>query len=190
MRTLGFRTHVLLAIAGAAGLVFALGRPWYAAAPEVDPNAARDIGDINGPLNAFFAGVERWLTGTVGQTGWQALDYAAIAIAAMAGLAAVGALACMAPPLQMLGRDLLRYGALFAFAIAAWKVLDPPGTNAAIELRHGALAAVGCATVLLTGGLGAASAPLRRRTVARKFEAPPPPAPPAYGTTGSTAPPG
>ena len=33
MRTLGFRTHVLLAIAGAIGVLYSLSRPWYAAAP-------------------------------------------------------------------------------------------------------------------------------------------------------------
>ena len=32
MRTLGFRTHVLLAIAGAIGVLYSLGRPWYGGA--------------------------------------------------------------------------------------------------------------------------------------------------------------
>ena len=30
MRTLGFRTHVLLAVAAAVGVIAALGSPWYA----------------------------------------------------------------------------------------------------------------------------------------------------------------
>jgi len=33
MRTIGFRSNVLFIIAAAAGLVAALGRPWYAKAP-------------------------------------------------------------------------------------------------------------------------------------------------------------
>ena len=54
MRTLGFRTHVMLALAAAAGLVLSLGRPWYAAAPAKHPDKVADIGDINGPLTGFF----------------------------------------------------------------------------------------------------------------------------------------
>lgn len=161
MRTLGFRTHVLLAIAAAVGLVATLGRPWYASAPL--PAETAGIGDINGPLNQFFEGLRRWVGDPVGWTGWQALDHAGLALAAMAGVAALGGLACLAPSLQALGRDLLRYGALAAFAIVAWRLLDSPGPNAALELRHGALAAAGCSAVLLTCGLGVANAPLRRR---------------------------
>ena len=161
MRTLGFRTHVLLALAAAAGLVATLGRPWYAPPP---PPADQEvgIGDINGPLNGFFDGLERWVTDPVGATGWEALDHVGLALAAMAGVAALGALACLIPPLQALGRDLLRYGSLAAFAIVAWKLLDPPGSNTAFELRNGALAGAGTVLVLLTCGLAVANAPLRR----------------------------
>ena len=161
MRTLGYRTHVLMALAAAAGLVATLGRPWYAPAPVVEATAG--IGEINGPLNHFFEGLQRWVGDPVGMTGWDSLETAGIALAAMTGVAALGALACLAPALQALGRDLLRYGALAAFGIAAWKLLDSPGPNAELELRHGALAAAGCAAVLLTCGLGVANAPLRRR---------------------------
>jgi hypothetical protein len=111
MRTLGFRTHLLLALVGAGGLLLTLSRPWYAAAQHT-PDEAKDIGDINGPLNGFFGGLKRWVSATDGTSGWQALDHVGVALAAMAGLAAIGALMCLAPPLQSLGRDLLRYGAL------------------------------------------------------------------------------
>jgi hypothetical protein len=103
----------------------------------------------------------------------------------MAGVAAIGALACMLPALQPIGRDLLRYGAMAAFGIVAWKLLDPPGANDALELRRGALAAGGCAIVLITCAMGVANAPLRKRAPVRKYTAPPPP--PAYGPAGPPA---
>ncbi len=52
MRTLGFRTHVLLAIAGAIGVIYSLSRPWYASAPPPPKEDDAGIGDIHGPLNA------------------------------------------------------------------------------------------------------------------------------------------
>jgi len=166
MRTLGFRSHVLLALAAAVGLVATLGRPWYAAAPA--PGEAAGVGDLDGPLRDFSGAVQRWFGGEAGMTGWDSLGNAGLALAAMAGVAAVGGLACLAPPLQALGRDLLRYGALAAFGIAAWKLLDSPGPNALMELRHGALAAAGCAAVLLTCGMSVANAPLRNASSARR----------------------
>jgi hypothetical protein len=191
MRTHGFRTHVLLALAAAAGVVFSLGRHWYAPAPESKPERVADIGDINGPLNNLFEGVRRWVTSADGASGWDGLGHWSIGLAAMAAVAAIGCLACMVPALQPLGRDLLRYGALAAFGIALWKLVDPPGANATHELRNGALAAFGCAVVLLTCSMGVANAPLRRKSPRRSYEPPPPPqAPPAYGTAGSSAPPG
>jgi hypothetical protein len=187
MRTHGFRTHVLLALAAAAGVVFALGRHWYAPAPQSAPEET-GIGDINGPLRSLFEGVQRWVTGADGASGWDSLGHWGTALAAMAAVAAIGCLACLVPALQPLGRDLLRYGALAVFGIALWKLVDPPGANATHELRNGALAAFGCAVVLLTAAMGVANAPLRRKLPRRSYEAPPPP--PAYGTSGSSGPPG
>jgi hypothetical protein len=180
MRTLGFRTHVLLAIAGAIGVVFSLSRPWYGAAPLPKEDTA-GIGDIHGPLDAFFDGAKRWATSTDGATGWQALDHWGQMIAAMAVVAVLGALACFVPRLQVLGRDLARYGALAALAIIAWKLVDPPGANGTHELRKGALIAGTFAIVLFTCASGVANAPLRRKLPQRRYQAPPPP--PAYGSS-------
>jgi hypothetical protein len=179
MRTLGFRTHVLLAIAGAIGVLFSLTRPWYGAAPPPKEDDA-GIGDIHGPLNQFFDGLKRWSSGNEGVTGWQALDHWGQMVAAMAGAAVVGALICLAvPALQVLGRDLARYGALAALAIVAWKLVDPPGDNAVWELRIGALLGGVFVVVLFTCASGVANAPLRRKTAQRStYQAPPPP--PAY----------
>jgi len=186
MRTLGFRTHVLLALAAAAGVLLSLSRPWYAEAPAKQPEKTADIGDINGPLTGFFDGVKRWATEANGMTGWDALDHWALGLAAMAGIAALGALLLLVPAMQQLGRDLLRYGSLAALGIAAWKLVDPPGANLHYELRNGALAGAGFALMLLVCGSAAAAAPLRRRSPQRKFVPPPPP--PAYGSTGPPSP--
>jgi drug/metabolite transporter superfamily protein YnfA len=181
MRTLGFRTHVMLAIAGAFGVLYSLRRPWYAAPPAAkkeDPG----IGDIHGPLNAFFDGAKRWVSGADGQTGLQALDHWGQMIAAMVIVAALGSLACMTPKLQTLGRDLARYGGFAALACIAWKLVDPPGPNAALELRSGALLAGTFAIVLFTSATAVANAPKRRRVAQPTFQAPPPP--PAYESAG------
>jgi hypothetical protein len=98
-------------------------------------------------------------------------------LAAMSIVAAAAVLACSVPALQGLGRELLRYTALAAFAIAAWRLLDPPGANDARELRLGAFAGAGFALMLFTAATGVANAPLRRRVAASRYVAPPPPPP-------------
>jgi hypothetical protein len=183
MRTLGFRTHVLFALAAAAGLVLTLGRPWYGEAPPKAPEKTADIGDINGPLTGFFDGLKRWGTNTDGTSGWHALNHWAMAIAVMSAITAVGVLMLTLPALQQLGRDLVRYSALAAVGIVAWKLVDTPGS---LELRNGALAAAVFALMLFVTGSAAAAAPLRRRVPQRKFVPPPPP---AYESPGSSGPP-
>ena len=191
MRTLGYRTHVLMALAAAAGLVYTLALPWYAAAPR--EKSEQSIGDISGPLDGFFQGFERWATETAGTNAWDALDAFAIAIAAMSGAAAFGALLCLVPLFQSFGREVLRYTALAAFGLAFWRLVDQPGANAATELRYGAFAALAVASVLLSSALGVVNAPLRRRKPQVAYT--PPPAPvyesaSPVSTTGSVAPPG
>ena len=44
MRTLGLRTHALLAVAAGNGVIAALARPWYAAAPPAE--TAADGGSV------------------------------------------------------------------------------------------------------------------------------------------------
>ena len=182
MRTLGFRTHVLLAIAGAVGVLFALSRPWYAGAPLPMKEEQAGIGDIHGPLNAFIDGARRWVSGADGVTGWQALDHWGQGIGAMVLVAVLGALACATPKLQVLGRDLARYGSFATLAIVAWKLVDPPGDNAVWELRIGSLLAGVFALVLFTCASGAANAPLRRKVAQPRYQAPPPP--PAFESVG------
>lgn len=171
MRTLGFRTHVLLAVAAAAGVIAALARPWYAAAPEAIA-AEKRIGDLHGPVDDLSSAITRWAGETTGTSGWDALGHWGTAIAALAALTAAGALACAVPSLQGVARELLRYPALACFCLVTWKLIDSPGPNAALEPRYGAFVAVGAALVAVTSASAVAGAPLRRRADASPLAAP------------------
>jgi hypothetical protein len=187
MRTLGFRTHVLLAVAAAVGVIAALARPWYAAAPP-PVEADSSVGSIEGPVESLTAGIERWISQSQGMTGWDALGVWGTAIAVLAALTAVAALGCLVPALQGISRDALRYGGLACLGIVVWKLVDTPGANRELELRFGAFVAAGAALIAFSSGSAVASTPLRRRGTARSYAAPPPP--PAYETAGSAPPPG
>jgi hypothetical protein len=188
MRTLGFRTHALLALAAAVGVIAALGRPWYADTPKPLEDDLETIGKLHGPVNGLTAGIERWFTETAGTVGWDALGSVGIAIAAMAGLTAVGALACLVPPLQGVAREALRYGALACCGLVVWRLIDTPGPNAALEPRYGAFVAAAAALIALTSASAVASAPLRaRRRPQATYVAPA--APPRYEAAASAGPP-
>jgi hypothetical protein len=185
MRTLGFRTHVLLAVAASVGAIAALGRPWYAKAPAPVEESAESIGSLHGPANGLSEGITRWVSESTGTTGWDALGVWGTVVAALAAGTAVGALGCLVPALQGVARELLRYSALACFGVVVWKVVDQPGANDALELRFGAFVAAGAALVALTSGGAVAAAPLRRRRPVARFT---PPAPPS--AAGSAPPPG
>jgi hypothetical protein len=166
MRTLGFRSHTLLAIAAAVGVIAALGQPWYAAAPRVVADNSDKIGSLHGPVEGLTAGIGRWVGETAGTSGWDALGSWAIVLAALAALTALGGLGCLIPATQGVAREALRYGALALFGIAVWKLIDTPGPNAAMEPRYGAFVATACALAAVTSGSAVASAPLRRERAA------------------------
>jgi hypothetical protein len=170
MRTLGFRTHVLFAVAAAAGVIAALGRPWYGVAPQAAA-AEKQIGDLHGPVEDLSSAVTRWAGETTGTSGWDALGHWGTAIAVLAALTAAGALGCLIPSLQGVARELLRYPALVCFCLVTWKLLDSPGPNALLEPRYGAFAAVAAALVAVTSGSAVAAAPLRRRADASRVAA-------------------
>jgi hypothetical protein len=176
MRTIGFRTHVILVLIGALGILMALGRPWYGQAP---PPASKEtnVGEVYGPLESLYHGLQRWVTEGNGATGWAALGSWGTALGFLSLAAALGALATATPSLQGAGRELLRYSALAVAGIAAWRLLDPPGANELLELRAGAFLGALCAFMLVTSAMGVANAPLRRRVQPARFVAPPPPQP-------------
>jgi hypothetical protein len=184
MRTLGFRTHVLLAVAAATGVIAALGKPWYAPAPSAAETSAATLG---GSTHGIRGTLERLATESVGTTGWDALGVWGAVLAVLAAVTAVGALGCLVPGLQGGAREVLRFGGLACFALVAWKVLDHPGDG--LELRIGAAVAGVAALVACTSGSAVASAPLRRRQRTAVAYAPAP-APTQYGNAGSAPPPG
>jgi hypothetical protein len=164
MRTLGFRTHALLAVAAAIGVIAALAEPWYAPAPQAVAGDGTAIGSIQGPVDGIAAGMQRWITESAGTSGWDALGTWGTVLAVCAGLTGIGALGCLVPSLQGVAREVLRYGALAMFGIALWKLIDTPGPNAAMEPRLGAFIAVGAALIAVSSGSAVAGAPLKRRT--------------------------
>jgi hypothetical protein len=184
MRTNGFRTHILLVVAGAVALLAGLSRPWYARAPEPQVGDIA-IGQVDGPLKGFSEALKRWVTDPDGITGVHALVGVGQLLTGLALFCAVAALASTVPAARRFLAPPLRYAGMAVIGIVAWRLIDPPGANAAWELRHGALISLGGAFVTGICAQTVASAPSHKRTVTPKYTPPPPP--PAY--EGSTAPP-
>jgi hypothetical protein len=166
MRTLGFRTHALVTIAAAVGVIASLAQPWFAPAPASVSQAGDAVGTINGPVDGLAAGMQRWVTETVGVSGWDGLGSWGSILAGLAALSALGALGCLVPALQGVAREALRYGSLGTFGVALWKLIDTPGPNQLMEPRVGAFIAVAAALIAVTSGSAVAGAPLRRRRAA------------------------
>jgi hypothetical protein len=168
MRTLGFRSHALLAVAAAVGVIAALGQPWYERAPQAVADDGTSIGSLHGPVEGLTAGMARWVE-TDGTRGWDALGTWGAVLAGLAALTALGAVGCVAPATQGLAREALRYGGLATFGVALWKLIDTPGPNQLMEPRIGAFVATAAALVAVTSGSAVAAAPLRRRQTARVY---------------------
>jgi hypothetical protein len=180
MRTLGTRSHLLLAIAAAAALIGTLGLPWYGAAPRVDVGEA----ELAARAEAVADTVSRALTAPDGTAGWDALARADVVLAALAGAVIVLVLLSPVPALTAATRELARLAAGAALGLVAWCVVDVPGT--ALEPRNGLLAGLGTAALLVASTSALAAAPHRRRAPARAYV---PPSPPPRDTTASYGPP-
>jgi hypothetical protein len=174
MRTLGFRTHVLLVLAGAIGVLSSLSRPWYGPAPAPLPDNSQHF-DVHGPLYGVLDALKRWVTAPDGTTGWDALGTSGTVLAGLALASALCAVGCVAPAVQGLVSSLLRYVSFVTFAVVLWRVLDAPGPNGAHELRLGALVALVSATFVWVSAQGVANAPMRRRVTPPSYTPPPPP---------------
>jgi hypothetical protein len=176
MRTLGFRSNILFAIAAAIGVVAALDRPWYGRSPAATEAQMED----------FFGGVARAFSEPTGTTGWVALENADRLIAGLAvGTVLLLALA-LVPALQLHVQVLARWSAFATFGVIAVKLVDEPGSNALSEPRQGVFIALGAAAVLVASAMTVASAPARRRTPIKTYT--PPPAP-VYDSDGTYGPP-
>lgn len=162
MRTLGFRTHILMVIAGTAVVIASLGRPWYAPAPAPLPDNSMDF-DVHGPLQGFLDALVRWVTSSDGTSGWDALGTSGQVIAGLAFGAAVCSFACLLSPIQAIVSVPLRYLSFAVFGVTLWRVIDSPGPNSELELRLGALIGLIGAAMVWISAQGVANAPLRRR---------------------------
>jgi hypothetical protein len=180
MRTLGFRTHVLLTLLACGGVVAALGMPWSASGPGRESE---------GTLDHALEALGRVVGASNGTAARDALGGWANVLTGLAAVTAVMAVLCLLAIAHGLARELLRLGALASLAIVAWKLIDHPGD----ELRQGALVAAGSALVLVASALAVASVPVKRARQPR-FGHPgvfvPPPAPPRWEPNDSTPPPG
>ena len=166
MRTIGFRSNILFAIAAAFGVVAALGKPWYG--PSVPASDAR--------MEDLFNGIGRAIGEPGGTTGWVALQTTDQLIAGLAlGTAALVALT-LVTSLQRHVQPLARWGALATVGVVLFTLVNGPDGAAMGEARHGILIGLGASLVLLASTTTVAAAPTRRRTPVKTYT-PPPPAP-------------
>ena len=180
MRTLGFRTHILLTLLACGGVFAALGMPWSATGPERESQ---------GSIDHAAEALGRAVGAADGTAGHAALGSWDVVLTALLAFTAVMAVLCITAALHGVAREGLRLGALAALALVAWKLVDHPGD----ELRQGALIAAASAVVLVVSAFAVAAAPVKRRNAPR-FGHPgvfvPPPAPPRWEANDSTPPPG
>jgi hypothetical protein len=176
MRTIGFRSSILFAIAAACGVIAALGQPWYG--PSAEPTNAR--------MEDLFEGIGRAFTESGGTTGWVALETADTLIAGLAGGTVLLLLLALVPALQIHVQALARWTALATLVVVVVKLIDEPGSNALSEPRQGAFIALGAAAVLVASTMTVAAAPSRTRKPPKTYT--PPPAP-TYAPDSSYGPP-
>jgi uncharacterized membrane protein (UPF0136 family) len=176
MRTIGFRSNILFAIAAAFGVIAALGQPWYG--PSAAPTDAR--------MEDLFNGIGRAFTESGGTTGWAALQTADSLLAGLAVGTALLLVLTLVQPLQAHVQALARWTALATLGVVVVKLIDEPGANGLSEPRHGLFIALGAAAVLVASAMTLAGAPSRRKTPPKTYT--PPPAP-TYAPDSSYGPP-
>jgi hypothetical protein len=163
MRSLGFRTRVLYALASSAGLVFSLGRTWYAPAPAAPTASEARVGEMPDTISQFFAGLQRSISQAGGSTGWQQLDTAATFLVALAAILAVCAVGTLVPRLQRGAASGAQLASLLALATVVLEVVAQPGGRDAVEGRLGGWIALASAVLGFTAAMQLYSAPRRRR---------------------------
>ena len=177
MRTIGFRSNVLFAIAAAIGVIAALGRPWYAPAVK---------GDEYAQMESLLSGIGRAFTEPDGRTGWDSFAQADTVITGLAVATVVLLVLAMVPLVQRHVQALARWTSLATFGVVLVKLFDEPGRNAAVEPRYGLLVALLAAGVLVASAMTVAGAPSRRKRPARTYTPPPAPEPVPESAWGPT----
>jgi hypothetical protein len=167
MRTIGFRTNILFAVAAAIGIIAALGKPWYGPS-----NPASDA-----QMEDLFTDIARIVGESGGTPGWEALQTTDRLIAGLAVATVVLLALTLVPTLQRHMQPLARWAALATVGVVLYALVDGPGTAAMAEPRNGLLLALGASLVLLASAGTVADAPSRRRVAAKTYTPPPAPAP-------------
>jgi len=173
MRTIGFRSNVLFILAAAAGLLAALGRPWYAKAPVQTPEEAR-IGDVQGPVEQFFSRLAREFTSEDGVTGWAAFHSTDTILAVLVAIAVVTALGTLIVGIEQPCREVLRIVTLAMLGIVVVKLVNTPDSVGLIERRQGAWIALGVAGIMASSASTLYNAPLHRKKTTRSLYQVPP----------------
>jgi len=88
MRTLGFRTHVLLTLLACGGLAAALGMPWFGPSPAGDPY-------VDSPMDRTLETIGRAVGASDGASGRDALGTWAVGLTGLAAFTALMALLCL-----------------------------------------------------------------------------------------------
>jgi len=174
MRTIGFRSNILFAIAAAIGLVAALGQPWYGPSPAA--KKAQAVGELPTQMEDFLNGIGRAFTAHGGTTGWEALDRADSLIAGLAVATVTLLLLTLIPAVQPHVGALARWTSIAAFVVIAVKLIDEPGSNRFAEPRYGLMVALLAGAVLVASTVTVASAPARRKAEPKAYTPPPAPA--------------
>jgi hypothetical protein len=179
MRTIGFRSNVLFILAAAFGLLAALGRPWYAAAPAGRAGEA-SIGDVHGPVEAFFSRLLREISSPGGTDAWHAFTSTDTLLVMLVAIAAVSAVGALWPGIERPSREVLRLVTLAMLGIVVVKLVNTPDAVGLVERRQGAWIALGVTGIMASSAATLYSAPLARRKQGPSLIDRPLMAPPRY----------
>ena len=163
MRTIGFRSNILFAIAAAIGVVAALGRPWYGQAVK---------GDEDYQIENLFSGIGRAFSEPNGTTGWDSFTQADTLIVGLALTTVTLLVLALVPLVQKHVQALARWTSLATFGVVLVKLFDEPGDNAVVEPRMGLLIALLASGVLVASAMTVASAPARRKKEVKTYVPP------------------
>ena len=164
MRTLSTSSKLLAYIAAALGVVAAVGLPWFAASPAAE--AKRDEAGyitLDGPVDAFFGGVWRWISAADGVSASERFAGADMALLALAGLGVLAAALASVRFGERLGRTLMQLAALAIGVLTAVKLVQIAATDELVEARRGAVIAMSCSVIMLMTAGHVAQQKLRRR---------------------------
>ena len=168
MRTIGFRSNILFAIAAAIGIVAALGRPWYGTPVK---------GDEDAQMENLLTGIGRAFIEPQGRTGWETLEQADQIIVGLSLVTVVLLVLALVPAIQLHVQALARWTGIATFLVILFKLADEPALPGGVEPRYGLLVALLSSGVLVASAMTVAGAPSRRKPPVRAYTPPPPPEP-------------